>query len=89
MSDVDEDVDVGDVDLAVTVHVGFGSIGIPTQDDVDDGIDIGDAYLAVKVHITGQVHSGFHLYNPPEIGIPVPVGPVGIHHAVPHMQRAA
>ena len=48
--DVDEGVHIGNVNLAVTVHIGTGA-GAARQDDVDDGIDVGDIDLAVVVHI--------------------------------------
>ena len=50
--DVDENVDVGDVHLAVTVHVSNRDGTISSHDDVDDGIDVGDIDLKVAVHIT-------------------------------------
>ena len=52
--DVDEGVDVGDVDFAVTVHVGSRSVTISAQNHVDDGIHIGNIDLMVAVNVTRQ-----------------------------------
>ena len=59
---VDDGGDVGDVGLAVMVHVGYGfggwsihfcsCAGIYTCHHVDDGHDVGDVGLAVRVHVT-------------------------------------
>ena len=52
--DGDDSIDVGDIDLAVTIHVGSCGITISSQDDGDDGIDISNIDLAVAIHVAGQ-----------------------------------
>ena len=48
---IDEGIDVGDVDLTVTVHVGSGQ-SVKCQDGVNDRVDVGNIDFAVAVHIT-------------------------------------
>ena len=53
--DVDDGVDIGDVHLAVTVHVGKAFIGVDLpMDDTDDAIHISDVHLAIGIHVTSQ-----------------------------------
>ncbi len=52
--DVDDRVDVGDVDFAVTVHVGSSRASISAQNHVDDGIHIGNVDLKVKIHVANE-----------------------------------
>ena len=48
--DVNDSVDVGDVDFAITVHVTAGILAT-IQDDVYDGIHISNIHLKVAVHV--------------------------------------
>lgn len=48
--DPDDGVDVGDVDVTVTVHIKV-SLPIGHQDGIDDDIDIGDIHHTVIVHV--------------------------------------
>ena len=57
--DVNQGVDIGDVHLVVTVHIG-SSRGLLFQNQSDEGIDIGDVHLAVTVHITLQLCFDFN-----------------------------
>ena len=51
--EVDDGVDIGDVHLAITVHVGTALIGVRvTLDDADNAIHIGNVHLAITVHVT-------------------------------------
>ncbi len=73
---VDDGVDVGDVDLTVTVHVaddgptvpiGVGGAGVSTataavDDDVDDMINVGDVNHAVTIHIPKHIEDGIAMY---------------------------
>ena len=81
-------VEVGDVNLAITVHIGSMEITVSTQDDIDDGIHVGDIHLAVMVHVGSQARLRLHLNYLPEIGIPATVGLIGINRPLRHMKRA-
>ena len=50
--DVNQHIHIGDVHLAVSVHIKL-HFGIGTQDGVDDRIDVGNIDLTVIVHIAG------------------------------------
>ena len=87
--DVDDGIDVGDGNLAVTVHVGSDGRSILSQDDGHDDIDIGDGDLAIEVHITLQAGISVDLHNLLEVGVPAAVGLIGHGRALRHVQRAA
>lgn len=57
----DDQVDVRDVDVAVTVHVGSiaveGVIMRTLDDRVDQHIDISDVYRPVTVHVTARTQT--------------------------------
>ena len=55
--DVDHRVHIGDVHLAVSIHVG-SAVAAAREDDVDNGIYIGNIHLAVIVHVPPQCSIG-------------------------------
>ena len=60
--DFDDRIDVGDVDLAIAIHV-KSFICISIKDGFDGMIDISNVHLAIAIHITGL---GYGL-NIPEV----------------------
>ena len=50
--DFDDRIDVGDVDLAIAIHV-KSFICISVKDGFDGMIDISNVHLAIAIHITG------------------------------------
>ena len=81
--DVDDGVDVGDVDFAITIHVSQKGATISAQNNVDDGIHISNIDFTVAIHVTLE----YIFHNLPEIGIPVLISPVGISRPLHHMKR--
>ena len=51
---VDQGVDVGDVDFAITVHVGNRSTTILDHNHADDGIHISNIDFTVAIHVTSE-----------------------------------
>ena len=56
---VDDDVQVGDVDLAVVVQIGSGCTGMASvaahDDNINHAVGIGDSDLTVAIHVTRDV----------------------------------
>ena len=48
---VDDSVDVGDIDLAITIDISSRRAIITILDDINDRIDIRDIYLAIDIHV--------------------------------------
>ena len=76
--DVDDGVDVGDVDFAITVHVGSSSVIISIQNHVDDGIHICNIDFTVAIHVANE----YIVNNLSEIRIPALIGLVGTSHSL-------
>ena len=87
--DIDNGIDVGDVDLAITINVGNHDVAVPIKDDVNQGIHVSDIHLAIKVHVATPVLRQQVINNLTEIRSPVLVGPISISRPLRHMKRAA
>ena len=81
--DVDDNVDVGDVDFAIAVHVGSRGAAVSAQNHVDGNVHISNVHFMVAVNVTHE----YVIHNLFEIQIPVRDSTVGIGHPLQHMKR--
>ena len=75
LDNLDDDVDVGDVDLAVAVHIGArhgALIVLGALDNSHDHVDVSDIDLAVEVHVAHEPSSIKHEL-PPLLGFLIAV----------------
>ena len=86
---VNDNIDVGNVNLTITVYVCIVRRTITFQNDVDHSIDISNIDFAITVHIARLVVRHQVLHNLPEIGIPSLIGLISGSSPLRHMKRAA